>query len=389
MTVILLAVIFGVSATLFFGKSLLQKGEPTKPETVPTVLTVPTSVTTNGLTTVPETPVTVAVPQVEVPAAIAPANEPPVTQAPVTQPSVTQTTVTQTTVTQAPATQIPVTQVSANKKPAVVAPGVSVPVDRNTSASEKITHPSIVKTSVSIVTRPYGKMFVPKHKGTLIFVFDDAGNNLKQLAPFLKLPFPCTIAVLPGLQYSKETANRIRAAGKDVILHQPMQALNLSVNPGPGAIVKGMSAEAIKTLLLKNLAEVGPVVGMNNHEGSLITADRTSMETVLDVVREQRIFFLDSRTNADTVAPILAREKNMTIWERAVFLDNSQDQASIIEAVQSGMKIAENKGAAIMIGHIWSNDLANILNEMYPELVSQGFSLSTIAEIATNGEFDE
>jgi len=379
MTVILLAVIFGVSAILFFGKSLLQKGEPIKPETVqtmqtvPAVPTVPTSETTTGLTIVPETPATVAVPQVEVPAAVAPAIEPPVTQAPVTQ---------------APVTQAPVTQVPGNKKTVTAASSVATTVDRNTKipAAKK---PSIVPTSVSIVSRPYGKMFVPRHKGTLVFVFDDAGNNLKQLAPFLKLPFPCTIAVLPGLQYSKETANRIRAAGKDVILHQPMQALNLSVNPGPGAIVKGMSAEAIKTLLLKNLAEVGPVVGMNNHEGSLITADRTSMETVLDVVREQRIFFLDSRTNADTVAPILAREKNMTIWERAVFLDNSQDQASIIEAVQSGMKIAENKGAAIMIGHIWSNDLANILSEMYPELVSQGFSLSTIAEIATNGEFDE
>ena len=68
---------------------------------------------------------------------------------------------------------------------------------------------------------------------------------------------------------------------------------------------------------------------------------------------------------------------------------NSQDKAAIIEAVMGGMKIAEKKGTAVMIGHIWSNDLANILTSMYPELVSQGFSLSTIADIATNGDFDE
>jgi polysaccharide deacetylase 2 family uncharacterized protein YibQ len=228
-----------------------------------------------------------------------------------------------------------------------------------------------------------------KPKGTLIFVFDDAGHNLAQLEPFLKLPFPCAIAVLPGLQYSREAARRIRAAGKEAILHQPMQALNLSMDPGPGAIRKDMSPDAIRTLVRKNLDEIGPVGGLNNHEGSLITADRSSMEAVLDVVSERGIFFLDSRTNAKTVVPAIARERDMTIWERAVFLDNSQDRSSIIEAVTSGMKIAERRGAAIMIGHIWSNDLADILNDMYPELVAQGFSLSTIAQIALNGDSDE
>jgi len=53
------------------------------------------------------------------------------------------------------------------------------------------------------------------------------------------------------------------------------------------------------------------------------------------------------------------------------------------------MKIAEKKGAAIMIGHIWSADLAGILNDMYPELVSQGYSLSTIARIAIDKDGDE
>ena len=168
-----------------------------------------------------------------------------------------------------------------------------------------------------------------------------------------------------------------------------MQAINLSMDPGPGALKKGMSSDQIKAVVRRNLAEVGPVVGLNNHEGSLMTADRRSMEAVIDVVREKGIYFLDSRTTAGTVAPVIARERNMTIWERAVFLDNSQDRAAIIEAVMGGMKIAEKKGTAVMIGHIWSNDLANILTSMYPELVSQGFSLSTIADIATNGDFDE
>jgi polysaccharide deacetylase 2 family uncharacterized protein YibQ len=222
-----------------------------------------------------------------------------------------------------------------------------------------------------------------------VFVFDDAGHNLKQLEPFLRLPFPCTIAVLPGLEYSGETARRIRAAGKEAILHQPMQAINRSKDPGPGAITEGMSPDRIKATVRKNLAEVWPVVGINNHEGSLITAEDEAMRAVLAVAREKGIYFLDSRTNAKTRAPAIAREMKMTIWERAVFLDNAQDRASIEEAVNGGLKLAEKKGAAIMIGHIWSADLADVLSEMYPELVSQGYSLSTIARIATDKDMDE
>ena len=161
-----------------------------------------------------------------------------------------------------------------------------------------------------------------------------------------------------------------------------MQAVNLAMNPGPGAITADMDPGNIKELVRRNLDEVGPVTGMNNHEGSLVTADRIAMSAVLDVVRERGLYFLDSRTNVATVAPALAKERNMTLWERAVFLDNSQDKAMIVEAVNNGMKIAERKGSAIMIGHIWSNQLAGILTEMYPELVNHGYSLSSIAQFA-------
>lgn len=235
---------------------------------------------------------------------------------------------------------------------------------------------------------PPEKPLPVRSRGTLVFVFDDAGHNLTQLKSFLSLPFPCAIAVLPGLQYSGEAARQIRAAGKELLLHQPMQAIDLSRNPGPGAIRKGMNPEEIRSLVRRNIAQVGPVAGINNHEGSLITEDRAAMGAVLDVASESGVYYLDSRTTAKTVVPALARERNMTIWERAIFLDNSPDRASIMEAVSNGMKVAENGGAAIMIGHVWSNELAETLRSMYPELVSEGFSLSTIASIALNGDQD-
>jgi polysaccharide deacetylase 2 family uncharacterized protein YibQ len=212
----------------------------------------------------------------------------------------------------------------------------------------------------------------------LVFVIDDAGNNLQELEPFLRFSGPLTIAVLPGLPHSAEAARRIRAAGKEVFLHQPMEAVG-GQNPGPGALYSGMSGEEIRAVLARNLAEVGPVAGMNNHQGSKITMDEAAMEAVLAFCREHGIYFLDSRTSAETAAPAAAARLGMKIGERDVFIDNSQEKASMIWYIDSGLRKAEQKGAAVMIGHTWSTELAATLEELYPGLVEQGFSLSTVS----------
>lgn len=223
------------------------------------------------------------------------------------------------------------------------------------------------------------------YAGNLTFVFDDAGHNLDQLEYFLRLPFPCTIAVLPGLRYSSESARRIRKAGKQVILHQPMQSVDLHINPGPGAVTPGLSAEQIKNIVRKNLEEIWPVAGMNNHEGSLMTADEAAMSAVLDVVAEKHIFFLDSRTTARSVVAKVAKEKNMAVWERAIFIDNDKSRAAMETQIKKGLSIARQKGSAIMIGHVFTVELAELLTEMYPALIEDGFSLSAIAQVAQKG----
>jgi polysaccharide deacetylase 2 family uncharacterized protein YibQ len=212
-----------------------------------------------------------------------------------------------------------------------------------------------------------------------VFVIDDAGNNLVELEPFLGVPGPLTIAVLPGLPYSGEAARRIRAAGKEVILHQPMEAVG-GQDPGPGAIYAGMGAAEIRRVINRNIDEIGPVAGLNNHQGSLITQDETAMEAVLSVCRERGIYFLDSRTIAGTAAPEAARRLGMDIGERDVFLDNVQDTAAMRSSLRIGLERAESRGSAVMIGHTWSPALAALLAEEYPRLAEQGYSLSTLSQ---------
>jgi polysaccharide deacetylase 2 family uncharacterized protein YibQ len=149
-----------------------------------------------------------------------------------------------------------------------------------------------------------------------------------------------------------------------------------------------MDAATIRSVLAKNVAEIGPIVGMNNHQGSKVTMDEAAMETVLAFCRDTGLYYLDSRTTADTVVPAVAAGLGIRIRERDVFVDNIQEKAAMIRFVQEGLQKAEKKGAAVMIGHAWSTELADTLRELYPELVEQGFSLSTISRIMM-GTWDE
>ena len=225
----------------------------------------------------------------------------------------------------------------------------------------------------------------------ILFVFDDGGQNVNQLKKFLELNFPITIAVLPRLAHSKECADLIRKSGNELMLHQPMQAVNPNVNPGPGAITPNMSEEDIIATLFQNITEIGPIAGFNNHEGSAITADAEKMEVIMRVASQEGIYFLDSRTNVETKVPYVAGEMGYSYYERNIFLDNNfqenkfkdneNTRKNFLTELNKGLVIANKNGSVIMIGHIWSADLLPaLLWEVYPELVQKGYTFSTVSK---------
>jgi len=221
-------------------------------------------------------------------------------------------------------------------------------------------------------------------KGILVFVIDDAGNSLSDLEPFLKLNMPLTIAVLPGLPYSAEAARRIRAAGKEVFLHQPMEAIG-GQSSGSTVIRTGMGRDEIRTIMAANLDELGKVAGINNHEGSLATQDDAIMEAVLAFCMERGLPFLDSRTTAETAVSETARRLGIKIGERDIFIDNDRDRETMLDYINMGRLKAEQKGSAILLGHVQSAALAPLLSELFLDLSERGYSFSTASAIISRG----
>lgn len=220
-----------------------------------------------------------------------------------------------------------------------------------------------------------------QNNAKLVFIFDDGGQNLSQLEKFINLPFPITVAVLPKLSHSVESANRVRNSGNELMLHQPMQSVNANVNPGLGAIKPEMTENQIISVLFENVNEIAPIAGFNNHEGSAITADAEKMATVLKFASEEGIYFLDSRTNVETKVPYVANQMGYSYYERNIFLDNEKTRENVVKELKKGLNIANRDGQVIMIGHIWSADfLPELLKEIYPELTKKGYKFIKVSQ---------
>jgi hypothetical protein len=221
----------------------------------------------------------------------------------------------------------------------------------------------------------------PKAAGKIAFVIDDAGYALSELDPFLDLPGSLSIAVLPGLPHSAEAARRARRSGKTVYLHYPMEPEGPE-DPGPDAILTGMTEETIRDLLGRALDEIGPVQGLNNHMGSLATADEGTVQAVLSVTRDRGLVFLDSRTTVETVAPRVAARVGVRMAERDVFLDGEPGIESIRLGMEKARATARKKGHAVVIGHVQNPELAAYLARELPALAREGFTLVSPGDLA-------
>lgn len=220
----------------------------------------------------------------------------------------------------------------------------------------------------------------PERRGPLVLVLDDAGNSLEAYEEFLRFPGPMAVAVLPRLDFSVHAAALAAAAGKEIMLHQPMEALR-GGDPGPGSIGLSDPPERIVEAIRENLRTVPGAIGVNNHMGSLATADAELMRTVLAALHEQDLFFLDSRTSAETVGRLVAAEVGIPFAERTVFLDNSRTRESILSALGHALELSHRGEPVVMIGHVTVPLLADILLEVYPVLDAHGYEFVPVSQL--------
>jgi polysaccharide deacetylase 2 family uncharacterized protein YibQ len=211
-------------------------------------------------------------------------------------------------------------------------------------------------------------------------VFDDAGARLEDVEEIIAIGRPVTVAVLPGLAHSSEVARRASAAGLEVLLHLPVEAVDPSQALGPMGVTVAMDEGQIRATVLEALQAVPGASGVSNHMGSRGTADRRVMRAVLRAVRGQGLFFLDSLTTPDSVAGAVAAEVGIPFAVRTVFLDNVNEEDAIRSEVWRLIAVARARGEAIAIGHA-HRLTPRVVAQMRDEFDRQGVELVLLSAL--------
>jgi len=220
-----------------------------------------------------------------------------------------------------------------------------------------------------------------KNANIIVLVIDDFGYRNDSISDgFLELPVPITCAVLPGHNQSSRFAKKAINAGKEVIVHMPMQSAIASSGEDEFKLKIGMTSEEIEWRLNEALNEIPEAVGINNHQGSKATTDGKVMAVVASVLKNKNKFFLDSRTSSKTVGENTMRSVGVPTARRHIFLDNDLSIENISKQLDKLVAVAEKKGLAIGIGHVKSNTL-KVLEEEIPALVEQGFEFKFLSQV--------
>jgi polysaccharide deacetylase 2 family uncharacterized protein YibQ len=242
---------------------------------------------------------------------------------------------------------------------------------------EKNGHPVLYEVFEDTVDPPKtraGSRPVPESGDGLFemaLIIDDIGYDQEMAMALYALEPNISFSILPWSPHGRGIAEILKDRGALVMLHLPMEPVQYpDVDPGPGALLAGMSPDVLIAQLEKNLDEVPGAAGVNNHMGSRLTTEATQMYQVFSILRKRNLFFVDSMTARDSQCRAAARLLQVRFGERDVFLDNIQEQGYITGQFAQLKKIAQKHGRAIGIGHPYPATLETLKVEL-PKIKGQ------------------
>lgn len=208
-------------------------------------------------------------------------------------------------------------------------------------------------------------------------VIDDLGRSLQEVQEIAALGVPVTYAVLPFESLTPRVVEDLRRRQVEILCHLPMEPAGKE-NPGFGALREGMSPTELVETTNRALDAVPGAVGVNNHMGSEISADPAAMRAVLGVLAERGLYYLDSRTSAQSVGYREAIALGLPAAERLVFLDPEPGAEAVRQEFRRFLDLARERGAAIAIGHPHPTTFA-VLRDEIPRARAAGFEFVPVS----------
>ena len=194
----------------------------------------------------------------------------------------------------------------------------------------------------------------------MALIIDDIGHSRQMAHRFLEIQIPITFSILPRLPFSLSLAGTIHELGHEIMLHQPMEPNQATIDPGPGAIYVNDSSEQIARTIATNISELARIRGTNNHMGSRFTQNLSKMTAALNIVHQKGLYFVDSLTTACSKGFTSARHLKMGTRKRDLFIDPVADADVTFNQLRRLKRRATLYGTALGIGHPYPETLAGL-----------------------------
>lgn len=258
-------------------------------------------------------------------------------------------------------------------------PAASIPKDA-------ITKPPVVSTPPHKEQSDYPS--VSSFPGTaagvsarLAIIIDDMGSSLSEARSLAAIKVPLTFAIIPGLRVDKDVAEFAAANKIETMIHIPMQskgwpARRLEAN----GLLVSMTADELQERVSGFVQKFPGAVGANNHMGSEFTEHEEKMDPVLQALKKQNLFFVDSVTSPKSAGLRVAQGLGVRAARRNVFLDNEQERSYIMGQLNQAARMARKNGSAIAICHPHSVTIATLAAAL-PELAGHGVRLVSASEL--------
>lgn len=226
-----------------------------------------------------------------------------------------------------------------------------------------------------------------ERRARLALVIDDFGSSRDGVEEMLALDIPFTAAVMPFLDYSVSDAQLAYELGKEVIVHLPMQAHEKD-NPawlGPNPIRITSDTETVRGIVADAMKGIPHAVGANVHMGTECSENPDIVGAVMETLKQEDYFFVDSLTTPNSVCEAVASDMQMSFAERNVFLEagNKEKDFAVAQLRRAG-EIAREHSYALAIGHVGpegGQTTAEAIAEVKDELIEQGIEFVYVSQI--------
>ncbi len=237
-------------------------------------------------------------------------------------------------------------------------PPVAIPASRDRPAPEVRRHPCIA------------------------IIVDDMGSSMRVARELAAISLPLTWAVIPGQLRTEDVAAFAREKEIPMLIHMPMEPVGNGYDKNLLIGVKS-SEDAIREEVRRVFLLYPWAIGMNNHMGSRATADRDTMRSLMNAMKQTGKIFVDSRTTASSVAVAEAGEAGVPALASSVFLDHESTPEYMATQRERMIRLAKKHGRVIAIIHPRPRSLE--LLRRLAETPPGGVRFVTLPELMHNG----